>query len=146
ERERGATPVIDYDLHPSSAQVEASDSRLEVLRRLSGLRSRIDGIADRVLAERTDADIAYLRALLGERQPLSAYIGQTQGCSAAGWPDDYVRHVGDVAREQLAALGIEWDAATADRWKKTEGELTVDQAAEAIRSAATEYEPAMRAL
>ena len=146
ERHRGATPVIDYDFLPATAEVEPAGSRLEVYQRLSDLRDRLDSSADPSIASRLMADLAYLRALMGERAPLSTYVAETQGCGAAGWPPDYVTEVGVLAREQLATLGVPWDASTWERWEKLEGALTVDDAAAAIRRATDEYAPAVRAL
>jgi len=146
ERHRGATPLIDYDFFPRDGEVEPAGSRLEVFQRLSDLQDRLNGAADRYISSRLTADLAYLRALMGERDPLSSYVAQTQGCAAGGWPPGYVTEVGALARDQLAALGIPWDASTSERWEKLEGPLTIDDAATAIRRAADEYAPAVRAL
>jgi hypothetical protein len=146
ERQRDATPIIDYDFCPIDREAESAGSRLEVFQRLSDLRDSVSGAADRYISSRLTADLAYLRALMGERDPLPTYIGETQGCAADGWSADYVASVGDMARDQLAALGIPWDASTSERWEKLEGPLAVDDAATAIRRATDEYAPAVRAL
>jgi hypothetical protein len=114
-----------------------------VFERLSELYAAGRGEEPRVLA-RLRSDLAYLRALMGERRPLREYIQQTQGCGAAGWPDEYITARGDLAREAVAALGIEWDQSTYEALRGAEHELTVEEAADAIRTAADELEPAVR--
>ncbi|OLE30899.1 MAG: hypothetical protein AUG44_00110 [Actinobacteria bacterium 13_1_20CM_3_71_11] len=123
ERARGATPVIDYDLHPQDAAAPAA-SRYEVLHRLGELRAAAPGDTDPRLIARLTADIAYLQAMLGVRATLRDYVRQTQGCDAAGWPEEYVTFRGDQARAALAGFGIP----------------------DAIREAATGLEPDVRAL
>src|SRR4051812_5552382 len=102
EVENGGSPIIDFDCFPHRPQPEPVADRLTGYRRLAELRSAADG----ALASRLDADLAYLGAVLGERPPLSDYIRSTQGCAAAGWPDDYVEGRGEMARGALADLDI----------------------------------------
>ncbi|MFC7483075.1 hypothetical protein ACFQX7_28000 [Luedemannella flava] len=144
ERQRGATPIIDYDFCPTDDEAEPAGSRLEVYERLGGLLDSTDPVGNRYIISRLNADLAYLRALMGERDPLPTYIAQTQGCAAAGWSPDYVTAVGALARDELSAFDIPWDASTSERWEKLEGPLTVDDAATAIRRATNQYEPAVR--
>lgn len=147
ERERGATPVIDYDFAPpSDPHVEPVAGRLEVFERLTKIRSEPGVPIHSSVSDRLSADLAYLGALLGERRELAHYVRETQGCGTAGWPDDHVTAVGNLAREQLDDLGIAWDSSTTERLEKLEGPLTVDAAPDAIRAAATEFEPAVRKL
>lgn len=144
EVNRGATPIIDYDFCPDSAGAEPAGSRLSVLRRLDELAQAAAEYGETVLTTRLDADRAYLRALLGERAPLDDYVYATQGCHAAGWPDDYVAERGDLARAHLDAIGIAWGPDTERELTASEGPIKVDEAPEAIRAAATDLEPAVR--
>ncbi|WP_146778809.1 hypothetical protein [Actinomadura craniellae] len=140
ETRRTGSPVIDFDCHPTGDEAEPAADRLEVYRRLTELRA----IADGPVAVRLDADIAYLGALLGERAPLAGYVRATQGCDTAGWPQEYVTHRADQARTALDGLGIGWDADTATALEQAEGPIDAEEAPEAIRQAAAEYEPAVR--
>lgn len=142
ERERGGEPVVDFDCAPVAAEVEAAPDRLWVYRRLRELRGRASG----ALAVRLDGDLAYLGALLGQRRPLDEYVRATQGCAAAGWPEEYVVERGEVARAALESLGVSWGPDTAAELEHLEGPLPVEAAGEAIRRAAERYEPAVRAL
>jgi len=141
ERQRGATPIIDYDCHPMTGRVAPAASRLEVYDRLRELR-RSAGQSQ--LGQRIDADLAYLRALMGERAPLDDYVRATQGCPAAGWPDAYVTERGERAREHLAALGIPWGQDAEAKLEEAEGPLDVAAAPDAVRQAANELEDAVR--
>ncbi|TDD75426.1 hypothetical protein E1298_31600 [Actinomadura rubrisoli] len=141
EVRRGGSPVIDFDCCPVDGQAEPAESRLGVYRQLSALRERVGGC----LAERLDADLAYLGALLGERRPLNEYVQVTQGCSTAGWPEEHVLEVGEKAREAVAGLGIGWGAATVAELDEAEGLLDLGDAPDAIRKATDELEPAVRA-
>ncbi|MBB5874042.1 hypothetical protein F4553_007476 [Allocatelliglobosispora scoriae] len=142
ERARGTTPVIDYDFAPATPdEVAPIGSRLEAYTRLGELRTD-----DPVLTSRLASDLAYLRALLGERAPLDGYLRDTQGCGGHGWSDEQIAAAGNTAREHLADLGIGWDAATIDLLEHQEGQLPVDDAPDAIRAAAAEHEAAMREL
>jgi hypothetical protein len=141
EVDRGSDPIIDYDCAPTDATITPADSRLAVYRRLAELRrcTTAGPVADRI-----DADLAYLRALMGERVPLAAYIRATQGCPAAGWPDEYVAERRESARASLQALGIDWWAGTAADLEHAENPLQAKDAPDAIRQAADRYEPAVR--
>src|SRR4051794_17677250 len=83
ERERGAAPVIDFDCRPEGERqaVDVAD-RLDTLRRVEELLTAARVADDERLVSRLVADRAYLRALLGERLPLGAYVEQTQGAPA----------------------------------------------------------------
>ncbi|WP_131735891.1 hypothetical protein [Actinomadura roseirufa] len=137
---RGGSPVIDFDCSPQRAEPVPAGGRLEVYRRLAALRRRAGG----PVAERLDADLAYLAALLGERPPLAEYVRRTQGCGTAGWPPDYVRARGDQARELLTGMGIAWGAGTATALNEAEGRLAVEDAPDAIRKAGDDLEHAVR--
>jgi hypothetical protein len=146
ERARGTTPVIDYDFHPQDGAAAPAGSRYEVLHRLGELRASARADTDPRLIARLAADIAYLKALLGVREPLRDYVRQTQGCDVAAWPDEYVTFRGDLARQALADLDIPWDAASRDRLEEAEGRLDAAAAPDAIRQAAADLEPAVRAV
>jgi hypothetical protein len=147
ERNRGSTPIIDYDCYPASPPVEAASSRLEVLRHLETLLATQERDPDETwVRTRLRADIAYLRALLGERPTLRDYISVTQGCQVEGWPAAYVTSRGETARAAVESIGIEWGANTLVDLASRERHLTIEQAPDAIRSAATELEPMVRKL
>jgi len=144
ERDRNSPPIIDYDCHPTDADVLPVGSRLEVFRRLTELRQRADEAGEKQLIQRINADLAYRRALVGERAPLDEYVRATQGCPAAGWPEEYVTACGELARKCLDALGVSWGPETETQLKEAEGPLDVEKAPEAIRQAAAELEPLVR--
>lgn len=140
EVKRGASPVIDFDCNPGGPEPEPATDRLTVYRRLAELRPDATG----PLAVRLDADLAYLGALLGERPALNDYVRATQGCEAAGWPDDYIAERFEQARTALADLGIAWGPDTNRELRQAEGLLDVSEAPDAIRQAAADLEPAIR--
>jgi hypothetical protein len=147
ERDRGATPVIDYDFSPDRPLTTvAATSRVEILERLRTARQAAPDTAHARVLDRLNADIAYLGAVLGVRPELSTYIRQTQGCGAEGWPSTYITTCGELARGHLADLGIPWDETTTDRLEEAEGRLATEEAPRAIRQAATELEPLVRRL
>jgi len=145
ERDRGTSPVVDYDCAPAPAVAPAS-SRFDVQRRLAGLLTQAERSGDQACAIQVHAHLAYLAALLGERIPLNDYVLATQGCPAAGWPEDYVTEAGDRARGALAELDVSWDADTASRLDEVEGQVDGADAPEMIRTAARDMEPKVRAL
>ncbi|MFI0370391.1 hypothetical protein ACH35V_21190 [Actinomadura sp. 1N219] len=144
ETARGTPAVIDFDCAPTTAHTEPATSRLDVHQRLTDLRTRAAEAGADHLTTRLTADLAYLGALLGEHRPLNDYVQATQGCTAAGWQDGYITHRGDQARQALAALGIQWGPDTARDLHGTEGPIETDEAPDAIRQAATDYEDAVR--
>ncbi|WP_149262972.1 hypothetical protein [Actinomadura sp. K4S16] len=144
ETGRGSVAVIDFDCAPTTTPTEPADSRLAVYQRLTDLRARTaEAGADRLTARLT-ADLAYLGALLGEHRPLNDYVQATQGCPAAGWQDGYITHRGEQARHALDTLGIAWGPDTARELNAVEGPIETDEAPDAIRQAAADYEPAVR--
>ncbi|TDC67610.1 hypothetical protein E1200_14335 [Actinomadura sp. GC306] len=146
ETARGSVAVIDFDCAPTATPAEPATSRLAVHQQLRELHARaVEAGADRLTA-RVAADLAYLGALLGEHPPLNDYVQATQGCPAAGWQDGYITHRGDQARQALAALGIEWGPDTARDLNAVEGPIDTDDAPDAIRQAAADYENAVRQL
>ncbi len=145
EIERGAHPVIDYDCSPTNSDVPAVANRLEALQRLSELKAEADAIGEGALATRIDADIAYCAALLGEHEPLDQYVRRTQGCAPKGWSDEYLQQHLERAQHSLAALGIDWGPKTMTDLMEAEGPLDVSVSAEAIREAAADLEPLVRA-
>jgi hypothetical protein len=137
---RGLNPVVDYDCHPIPDQPEPAGNRLAVYRHLTELRQDATG----PLATRLDADLSYLGALLGERTQLADYVKATRGCGVAGWPEEYITACGDTARKALDAIGIAWGPDTAAELNRLEEPLPVEEAPDAIRQAAADYEPAVR--
>jgi hypothetical protein len=141
---RGTPPVVDFDCCPPEEAVPAAPSRLAVRDDLERLLAR-SSAEDGRFSDRLEASIAYLDALLGVRAPLSSYVEVTQGCPATGWPADYVAAVGDVARSRLSDMGVPWDSSTYDVLDQVETPLNESEAPEAIRAAAKELEPLVRA-
>jgi len=141
---RGAPPVIDYDCRPVAAEAVPARSRLDVYERFGELWAAADRAGEGLLVDRIGAHLAYLSELLGVRADLQEYVRSTQGCGAAGWPEEYVRSCGQTARAHLDALGIPWGEDTSAALDEAEGPVDVDAAADLIRQAATEMEPAVR--
>jgi hypothetical protein len=144
ELARGCEPIIDFDCHPTDRPVTPAVSRVEVHQKLSALRAEADGVG--VLTARLDADLSYIEALLGHRLPLGEYLSATQGCGGDGWSSEFVQWCGDRARAQLANLGIGWHASTDKDLAAAEGPLDAGKAPDAIRDAATGFEPRVRAI
>ncbi|SNT42427.1 hypothetical protein SAMN05443665_1028108 [Actinomadura meyerae] len=144
ETGRGSAAVIDFDCAPTTTAPEPASSRLAIHRRLTDLHTRATETGAARLTARLNADLAYLGALLGEHPPLTDYVRATQGCPAAGWQDGYITHRGDQARQALTALGIQWGSDTARDLNAIEGPIETDEAPDAIRQAAADYEQAVR--
>jgi hypothetical protein len=81
---------------------------------------------------------------MGERPALDTYIRLTQGCSAFGWPDEQVSSCGELARQNLDALGIAWGTKTETELMELEGQIDVADAPDAIQEAATKLEGRVR--
>ncbi|MFC0038134.1 hypothetical protein [Actinomadura rayongensis] len=139
ERASGGEPVIDFDCRPGERA--APLDRAEVRRRLRALRADAEG----EVAERIDADLAYLDALHGERPPLDAYVRATQGCVAHGWDDDRLDAVRRQAESALEKVGVAWGPAAHRELRALEEPLDVLAAPGAIRDAVAELEPLVRA-
>ncbi|WP_327110501.1 hypothetical protein OHB12_22255 [Nocardia sp. NBC_01730] len=137
---RGAPAVIDFDFVPVKQQPDPVD-RLTTFRRLNEMLQDADHPS---VVQRITADLAYLRALMGERPPLDDYIRATQGCPAAGWPPDYVTAKGEVARHCVESLGIRWGKHTTADLAAAEGPIDAADAPDAIRQAALEHEQSVR--
>lgn len=144
EIKRGLPPVIDYDCHPESTEIEPASSRLAVYREICSLEHRAEESGDAELISRLAADRAYLAALLGERVPLSAYVQATQGCAAAGWPEEYIRERAEIARKSVDSLGISWGPELSDELEQLCEPVNAAEAPGIIRQAATDYEDALR--
>ncbi|GLZ50060.1 hypothetical protein Acsp06_62450 [Actinomycetospora sp. NBRC 106375] len=135
--------VIDFDCAPDVVGDEFAD-RFEVLDRLLTLRSEADGDVDVVRS--ADAHIAYARALLGERRSLTEYLESTQGAPGAGWTDDYIAAIGDVARRALADVDVAWNEHTRIELDSLSPAVTTGDAGDVIREYAREYEGIVRRL
>ena len=147
ELARSAPAVIDFDCHPQSRAAElAPIDRLTAYRALCCLREQTAAGDDPRLVSRIDAHLLYLRALMGERANLDDYIFGTQGCHALGWPESYIQDIGAVAREHLSDVGVGWNAETRDQLQRIELPIDAQDAPDAIRDAASEYEPQVRQL
>ncbi|MEU7382205.1 MULTISPECIES: hypothetical protein [unclassified Streptomyces] len=143
ETESGNPPVVDFDCAPASAP--AALGRLAAHRRLRTLLTRGRQAGDRRLVRETEAHLTYLAALLGECPPLDSYVCRTQGCDARGWPADYITARGEAARRLLAEAGVAWGPHTEHDLSRTEGVISAEEAAEAIRHEAAVFEPRVRA-
>ncbi|QIS18311.1 hypothetical protein [Nocardia terpenica] len=143
EIDRGAPAVIDFDFAPSAGEPPPPVDRLSTFRRL---RELLRDTEEPAVAQRITADLAYLRALMGERPDLDEYVRATQGCPATGWPAEYITATGESARRCLNALGIGWGGTTQVDLTAVEGALDTAAAPEAIRQAALDYEPIVRHL
>lgn len=144
ERLRGGREVLDYDCAPTDQPVAAAASRLEVWQRLDELGRRAGD--EPVVARTIGAHLAYLSHVLGHRPPLDEYLRATQGCPAAGWPEDHVEAVGERARAALDELGVAWGPRTTDDLAAIEQPLDVEQARAGVELEAAKVEPAVRAL
>ncbi len=138
--------MIDFDCHPTAEAVAPADNRLAVYRELAPLRERAHAAGESRLTERLDADLAYLRALMGERLPLDEYVRLTQGCHTAGWPADYVTAVGAQARVDIEGQSVAWGPDTSKDLDQAEGPIDAEAAPEEIRRAAEDLEPLVRAV
>ncbi|MBI1758273.1 MAG: hypothetical protein HYR62_03475 [Actinobacteria bacterium] len=146
ERARGGRDVIDYDCAPTDQAVTPAASRLDVYQRLTELHDQARAEDDDNLADLIAAHRAYLSAVLGQRPPLDDYLTQTQGCPAAGWPEEHVVMVGERASNALAEVGVEWGADTDTQRRKVEQPVDAADVREQIRTVAGEFEPAVREL
>lgn len=144
EKTRSGPKVIDYDCRPDPTDQEPR-GRLETYRLLSGLSTEADKNGDAAMVRRIGAHLAYLRALLGERPVLDQYVQATQGCAAAGWPDDYVSGVGDVARSYLDGIGVPWGPDTEKELNEAEGQVELEAVPDEIRALTDKYDPLVRA-
>jgi hypothetical protein len=141
ELSRGAPAAIDFDFTPPEGGPPVPVDRLTTFYRLSELARDAEEPA---VVQRVNADLAYLRVLMGERPALDDYVRATQGCPAAGWAAEYVTAKGELARQRAEALGVQWGNTTAVDLAETEGAIDAEAAPEAIRQAASEYEPEVR--
>lgn len=146
ETARGNPGIIDYDCHPTAEPVPAAPDRLWVLTQLTDLYQQATDENNSAVATRLRADLAYLRAVLGEHPPLDQYILDTQGCLATGWTDDDLDRSRQRAQDSLTQLGITWGPNLDTDLRQLEGPLTPAETPEAITAAAKELEPAVRAL
>jgi hypothetical protein len=146
ELNREAVPVVDFDFRPDITDAVPIVSRLDAYTRCKQILRSAESAGEDRVAGRARSDVAYLGALLGERQEIGDYIEATLGCKATGWTDAYIRQRGELARNALAQLGIKWDAHTQEELRQLEGVITAEQAVDAIRQAADDLEPRIREL
>lgn len=146
ELARKRAPIIDYDTHPERFSPEPASDRMAVHTQLVSIRDEARASNRSDIAARADAELAYLRAVLGERAPISSYIQLTQGCAAAGWAPEYVLRVQETARSLLDNVGIPWGSETRKSLEAREGHVDPHNAAQRIREASVEFEPTVRAL
>src|SRR6266851_10249587 len=145
ESDRGTAHTIDYDCYPMGDDPDPVRSRLEIYYRLSRLGDNAKQKDNSRLLRGIEAHLAYLRAMLGEHVPFDQYIRATQGCGTDGWPDEYVTKCGELVRSILESQGIGWHPQTEFELERSESPLDVTDAPGAIRDAAAELEPVVRA-
>jgi hypothetical protein len=145
EVDRGATPVIDFDLRPDLTETVPIGSRLEAYHRCLDVLQRATDPAASHVHDRAEADATYLASLLGARIPLADYLHRTQGCDATGWPPDYIASRRAQVQEALDGVGIGWGPKTWGELRELQGPVSAEEAAAEIRSVAEELEPAVRA-
>lgn len=145
ELARGANPIIDFDFRPDITRATKIGSRLDALTACSAVLREAEAEGDYWVAARASADVAYLRALLGERLPIVEYLRKTQGCSARSWPEEYLEARRSLAVAQLDELGIAWGPSTAEDLRRAQGPITVEEAEDQIRKASDGYADAVRA-
>lgn len=141
---RGSNPVVDFDCHPTSDDVQSAAGRLPAYRTISDLQRQAESAAAHEVAHRLQADRTYLAAMMGERLPLAEYVSATQGCPANGWPPDYIDERGEIARGCLEGLGLSWGPKLDSDFQELCGPIDRADAPDAIREAAANHEPAVR--
>jgi hypothetical protein len=145
ELARQAPAVIDFDCYPQYQESTPEPlDRLSAYWRLLDISQTAAQQGEAALAERANAHLAYLRALMGERTPLDEYILATQGCHARGWPEPYIQQVGEKTRSHLDAVGVQWNAHTRAQLVDIEQAIDPADAGDAIEQAANDLEPAVR--
>jgi hypothetical protein len=145
ELARGAPAVIDFDCHPQPAgSIGSPLDRLSAYWKLLKIHQAATETNDTALAERINAHLTYLRALMGERLPLDEYVSATQGCHAKGWPEPYLQQIRETTRSCLDAIGVRWDANARDELANIEQAIDPQDAPDAIEQAARDLEPAVR--
>lgn len=142
----GAPPVIDYDCRPDKGQIEDVQGRVQVYFELERLRAEAISIGADSLAQRVDCHLAYIGALLGERQPLDIFVRRTQGCGATGWSDEYITWRGEQARKAMEEIGVSWGSRTWNDLLQSEQSLSSEEAPDFIREAATQFESAVKSV
>jgi hypothetical protein len=140
-RQSSITTAIRSKSNPVRVQ-----SRLDVYRRLVELEEAAIGAGESQLATRLEADLAYLRALLGERMPISEYVRATQGSGALGWPSNYIVDRCEAARRDLERLGVDWGPDTESSLRRAEGPIDIEHVPAAIHEALVDLEPKVRDL
>jgi hypothetical protein len=144
ETGRGALPIVDFDYRPDLSGCVPIHSRFEALSCCAGILARAQATQNRHVARRAEADVTYLRALLGERLPLADYLRRTQGSEGAGWDESYLASRRDQARAALDRLGIGWGPSTAADLRQHQEPISVEEAGLHVRKAADEFEDAVR--
>lgn len=145
EIRRGAQPIVDYDCAPDGRSLAPVQDRLDAIHQLHLCGTRAEREGELGIAAHAYAHASYARALLGERQPLAEYVKATQGCDAAGWPEDYVDAIGQKAIQCLSDLGLPWNAQTEELLLTQEGLIEPASAPEQLRAIAADLLPGVRA-
>jgi hypothetical protein len=117
-----------------------------VFDQLSALSAQAEADGDQAVQRTLRAHLAYLASVLGHRPALNEYMLDTQGCPAAGWPEDYVVAVGDRARKALTDLGVTWGPNTGDDIHAVEDPINISEARERVELVSADIEPIVRRL
>jgi len=145
ELARQAPAVIDFDCSPGHQNSAGTPlDRLTAYQEILKVQKAAAEQSDAALADRAYAHLTYLRALMGERDPLDSYVLATQGCHAKSWPEPYIQQVGETARACLDSMGIQWSAETRTVLANHEQIVDPVDAPDAIEQAARELESAVR--
>ncbi|MGH3830075.1 MAG: hypothetical protein ACRDRS_06415 [Pseudonocardiaceae bacterium] len=143
EIERRGTGIITYDCSPDDYQA-FSRNRLTTLERLESLAVAAEQQGNSELTTAIQSNIAYLRAILGERLSLSEYIKATQGSEIGRWRPDYLDERRAIALEQLDTIGIAWNKETRAEVENFEGALSITDVPDALRQEAARLLPDLR--
>lgn len=140
---RRGTAVITYDCSPDDYQASPLD-RLTTLERLEKLSiaATQQGITELVTA--TQSYTTYLRALLGERLPLSEYVKATQGVEVGRSRADYLDERRTIALEKLKGIDVAWNESTRKELENLEGSFPIDDVPGALREEADNLLPVVR--
>jgi hypothetical protein len=101
-------PVIDFDL-ADPAPAESFTTREQVLTRLQELRQEcrgldLPGTLKELVSARILASQTYLKAVLGERLPLRAYVERTMGFTPEPFGEEALKAQLDIADQALAQI------------------------------------------
>ncbi len=131
--------VLDFDM-VRPQDVPAYGDRLAALAELDQLRSAVaatSGLPNPAyLAQKLAGSAAYLRALLGERRPFSAYLSATMGIEPQRISDSVLQARAAELAKDFADRGVVWGPAGREAYGHTFGRPTMDGFNDELRSTA----------